>query len=263
MSALRELQGAMRAGVLGGDAQSALALILPDGLTPEGRLALYRNNTLTSLTAALKATFPVVCRLVEERFFSFAAARYIRQRPPAQPCLAEYGADFADFLAAFEPVRHLHYLPDVARLEWAVNLAYHAPDASRLDPAALAAVRPERQEAIAFVLHPSSRLVASPYPIELVWRANQPEGDGVVDLGIGSSRLLVWRRELDVHVAELGAAGFAFADALAAGRSLGAAYRLAAAVEPDFDLTVALHRHFARGTFAGFVLPESSDGENP
>ena len=32
-----------------------------------------------------------------------------------------------------EPVRHLAYLPDVARLEWAVNAAYHAADAPKLD----------------------------------------------------------------------------------------------------------------------------------
>jgi len=45
--------------------------------------------------------------------------------------LAEYGDGFADFLAGFAPAQSLPYLADVARLEWAINAAYHAPIASR------------------------------------------------------------------------------------------------------------------------------------
>ncbi len=260
MPSLRELQGAIRAGILGAGGDSVLPLIVPDGLKPEGRLAVYRNNTFISLTAALKATFPVVCRLVDERFFAYAAAAYVRERPPTRPCVAEYGADFADFLAAFEPARRLVYLPDVARLEWAINLARHAPDAAIFDPARLAAVPAERQGAVAFILHPACRLVTSGYPIEPIWRANQPDGDGAADLAAGPSRLIVYRRVLDVHLADLGAAGYAFAAALALGRALQRAYEAATAVDLDFDLAVALHWHFARGTIAGFILPDRDDG---
>ena len=141
MLPLRDLQGAMAASVL----QSADALLAPivraDGIAFDGRLQVYRNNTFGSLTAALKDSFPVVCQLVDERFFGYAAQEYIRANPPHAPRLAEYGGDFAEFLDGFEPVRHLAYLPDVARLEWAVNAAYHAADTPTLDPARIAAMR--------------------------------------------------------------------------------------------------------------------------
>src|SRR5262249_39103200 len=163
MPPLRELQGALAASVLKGTDAPLAALVRADGIGFERRLQVYRNNTFSSLTAALKDTFPVVCQLVGERFFGYAAEEYILARPPRAPRLAEYGEDFADFLSGFEPARSLAYLPDVARLEWAVNAAYHAPDAPTLDPVRIAALPQERYSHLTFVAHPSARLVASEF----------------------------------------------------------------------------------------------------
>ena len=129
MPSLRELQYAVRRALLDGDDAALTDAITSDGLAPAARLAVYRHHVLTSLAAALEATFPVVARLVDPRFFRYACDQYVRAEPPATPCLFEYGATFADFLAGFPPCRHLVYLPDVARLEWAMNVALHAPDA--------------------------------------------------------------------------------------------------------------------------------------
>ena len=122
---------------------------------------------------------------------------------------ALYGAGFADFLSAFDPARHLPYLPDVARLEWAINESYHAVDAKILDPQLIAAVPIARYADLMFILHPSCRLVASPYPIEGIWRANQPDRDGAASLDAPGSHLLVHRHDLDVGLAEIGRAAAA------------------------------------------------------
>ena len=128
--------------MLGGDAGAAAREIEADGLAPEARLEIYRHHVLTTLTSALEATFPVVCRLVDRRFFAYAADRYLRAHPPTGPCLFEYGDSFPDFLAAFPPCRDLAYLPDVARLEWAMNAALHAADVDAIDPATSPMWRP-------------------------------------------------------------------------------------------------------------------------
>jgi Putative DNA-binding domain len=49
------------------------------------RLQIYRNHAILTLTGALKATFPVVCRLMDERFFRYAAREYIRESLPSRP----------------------------------------------------------------------------------------------------------------------------------------------------------------------------------
>src|SRR5262249_55891954 len=174
MQPLSELQGALAASVLMGTDAPLAALVRADGIGFDRRLQVYRNNTFSSLTGALKDTFPVVCQLVGERFFAYATEEYIRARPPRAPRLAAYGEDFTDFLAGFAPARSLAYLPDVARLEWAVNAAYHASDSPTLDPARIAALPQERYPHVTFVAHPSARLVASEFPVDRIWHAHQP-----------------------------------------------------------------------------------------
>ena len=98
MPSLREVQRNVRRALLGrGDEEAAAVAVADDGLTAHARLEIYRHHVFTTLTAALQATFPVVCRLVDERFFAYAADQYIRQDPPSGPCLFEYGARFPRF----------------------------------------------------------------------------------------------------------------------------------------------------------------------
>jgi hypothetical protein len=252
MLPLRELQAVVGAGILGDAPEKLRGVVREDGLAFDRRLQVYRNNSFISLTEVLKATFPVVCRLVDEQFFRYAADAFIRACPPQAPCLSEYGGAFADFLTAFAPAQRLAYLPDVARLEWAINEAYFADDGPPLEPARIAALPQERYGALGFRLHPSCRLVASAYPVDRIWQAHQPDGDldTPIDLAAGGCRLLVQRRGLDVQMTALDAAGHAFLVALDEGQSLQHAYETAAAIDGAFDLVAALATHLARGSFS-------------
>jgi hypothetical protein len=78
VSTLLELQMQLRRAVLGGDAAEIAALIRGDGLDPAARLGIYRNHAFATLGAVLQGTFPVVCRLVDKRFFAYAAHEYLR-----------------------------------------------------------------------------------------------------------------------------------------------------------------------------------------
>jgi hypothetical protein len=74
--------------------------------------------------------------------------------------------------------------------------------------------------------------------VDAVWRANQGEGDGVVDLDGGGVRLCVWRLGDEVVIRVLTPAVLAFRRALAAGARLAEALEAALAVEPGADLAV-------------------------
>ena len=157
----------------------SIAVRTPDGEQPMfvsaagGRFTIYQRNHVTGLTAALAKTFPVVLRLVGEEFFASMATRFIFQSPPRSPVLAEYGADLAGFIAAFEPAASLPFLADVARLEFARVRAWHAADRDLppLDDAdAVAALLPHR-----VVLHPSASLILSNHPVLAIWAANPLE----------------------------------------------------------------------------------------
>ncbi len=257
MPALRELQAAIGAAMLGGDARAAAQEIEPDGLAPEARLEIYRHHVLTTLTSALEATFPVVCRLVDRRFFAYAADTYLRAHPPTRPCLFEYGDTFPDFLAAFPPCRDLAYLPDVARLEWAMSAALHAPDVDAMDPACLADVAAEDMPRLTFAVDPSVSFLDSPWPVDRIWRANQDE-DGAsshpVDLASGGVRLEVRRAGDVATVRALAAADHALRMTLARGGTLEDAAAAALGVDPHFELTAALHAMLGERIFTSFAV---------
>jgi hypothetical protein len=219
---LRELQRDFAQHLLEGAALPAG--VLPDGLTLQARLSVYRNHVALSLRQALRTTFPVLHRLVGEEFFAALAKSFVAAHPPSSPCLAEFGAALPDFLANFPPATTLPYLPDVARLEWALNEAWHSALQPSLAAAALAEIEPERMAAGALALQPSLRVLSSPFPIDAIWRANQADGDGVVDLAKGACHLLVWREGDDAVFRAVPASSAAFAARVAAGQALQAAF---------------------------------------
>lgn len=260
MASLREMQQAFRGALLNGAAEHADLEIAEDGLSVEDRLAIYRHHVLASLTAVLESAYPVVCRLVDRRFFAYAADAFIRRWPPAGPCLFEYGAGLPEFLAEFPPCRHLVYLADVARLEWAMQVAAHAEDAVPIAPWVLADVDQTRVGELRFDFDPSLTLFSSRWPIDRVWGANQDGADATVDLDAGGVCLEVRRRNDDVVFRALSGAVYAFRRALLDGECLAAATERALAVDPAFDVAGALAALVHDGIVTGIIPPPAHRG---
>jgi hypothetical protein len=256
MSALPELQARFAASLLAEDATVVAGAVAGDGLAPAARVQVYRSHVLTSLTAALEATYPVVCRLVDRRFFGFAADSYIRQHLPTDPCLFTYGATFPEFLDAFPPCAGHPYLADVARLEWAMNAALHAEDATPIGPAALGAVAPEDLGRLLVQTDPSASWLRSRWPVDRIWQANQPGADPEqrVDLAEGETFLEIRRREDVVAFQRLAPPEFAFRAALGAKASLEAAADSALRKDPAFDLPQALRSLLGEAVLVGLTL---------
>ncbi len=246
---LRDLQTRFAAALL--DEHPDMAGRVRAGRFPAAQhFQVYRNNLVESLTGALRAVYPVTEKLVGDGFFRYAAHEYLRAHRPRSGNLHDFGDAFADFLAGFVPAAELPYLPDVARLEWAWHLAFHAADAPAFDFARLGAVPAEQHETLRFVLHPSAHLLASEFPVVRIFEINQEgyDGDTHVDLAEGGVRALVIRRELTVYVEPLAAGEAALLSALAEEQPLGAAVQAALTAQADFDLTATLADHLRRGT---------------
>lgn len=257
MHALLDLQTGFRDAILGlGEAPIANA-ILSDGLEPSARLSVYRNHVFASLTASLKAMYPVVCRLVDERFFAYAAHEYIRAQPPGEPCLARYGETFPAFLGAFPPCRDLPYLRDVAALEWAIIRVKTALSPSPLSARSLAMVPAAAAGSVRFTFAGTIALIESDWPIDRIWVANQPgaDPDTTIDLDAGGVSLAVQRRDRDVVFQPLSSALYAFRAALLAGKAIDAATQAALAADPFFDLALALRHMLGEGIVTGLKFP--------
>lgn len=247
MPSLRDLQRDFSAAVLGGAAGPAATRVLSDRLAPEQRLQVYRNHVRLSLREALAATFPVVLRLVGKGYFATVARHFVLAHPPRSPVLAEYAAAFPAFLEAAPnaPV----YLADVARLEWALNAAFHAPDASPLEARHLAGLAQDAYAALRLTPLASTALLASPHPVQAIWRANQPDRDGSIDATDGET-VLVWRAaDGDAACRALSAGEAAFLGGLIAGHTLGETAKTALSADPSFDLASAIAAVLAEPLF--------------
>jgi len=250
MLVLRDLQRAMGRSVLGNEEAPLADAIVGDGIRPAARLRIYRHHYEISLTEALKAIYPAICRLVDERFFGYAAHEYIKAHPPRRPCLHEYGESFAEFLADFPPCRALPYLADVARLEWRINASLHAPMEPPLAPDAFHDVAMDDYPRLVFRLFPSLGYLESPWPIDRICSGREES----VDLSKGGCRLEIRQRGEEVVFARLDEAEFVLRRALLAGESLERAVAAALAADPVFDLAMALRSLLSEGLVTGFSL---------
>ncbi|WP_299849295.1 DNA-binding domain-containing protein [uncultured Roseovarius sp.] len=222
------------------DASEAVPEGLSDGVGhPAGsRFSVYRNNVAVSLTEALELSFPAIVKLLGEENFKGLAGIFLRQNPPETPIMMQYGAAFPDFLAGFEPLAHIGYLPDVARLEQAVRVSYHAADATPVDPEVLQELSPEELATARLELAPSLQVIRSPWPIHQIWAYNLEEGSPKPTGGAQS--VLILRPEFDPELTPISSGIAAFIIALLRGETLPEANEAAIESEEDFDLSHGL-----------------------
>jgi hypothetical protein len=249
--ALPDLQVAFAAHIVGDDCTDLIASVVGDSISAAARLRVYRHHVFHSLATALSATFPTVQALVGEEFFRGLAQAFVATRLPSQPVLAEYGAEFAVFIGGYAPAAGLPYLADIARLDWALNVAFHSPARPSLEAADLATIPSDRLPEKSIALAPGAMVIRSRFPIGRIWAAARPGApDETVELTAGEACLLVLRRADDAGFVPLSVGEAAFLEVLVDAGSLEAAAAAALSAEPAFDLSITFARLLASQVFA-------------
>ncbi len=226
-----------------------------DPMAIDRRMVIYRANAVAAADRALSSAYPVIRQLVGEEFFHGLAREYLRGTPSASGDLTEFGATFNNFLAAFEHTQTWAYLPDLARLEWAVHRAYGAADVPGWDISALGKVQPERQTAIRLRWSPGLAVIESDCPIVRIWTIHQPgyAGEFSVDWDEADAALVA-RDGFTVTVTRCNLGEAKFLVASLDGATLGDAASAGLAHQADFDLGAFLGRLLAARLVCGFTL---------
>lgn len=228
---------------------------VPDGLTdaqdrPAGRrYGVYRNNVTVSLREALAEGFPSLVRLIGRENFDHVARAYLRGSPPDSPLMMQYGAGFPDFIAGLEQLRHLPYLPDVARIDVAMRQSYHAADSTGIDPAALQALDEDSLLAAIFTFAPSMILLRSDWPAGSVWRYTLRGGEKPKAT---AEDTLILRAEYDPEPHVLGPGAANVLTALQAGEAFGTAIE---AGGDSFDLAALLNLLLSQNAITSLTFP--------
>lgn len=212
---------------------------LPFGVTAtspdevEQRFAVYRNNVAVSLTEALAKRFPVIQRLVGDAFFGAMARVYAETHRPKSPVLLEWGNSFPKFLKGFPPLADYPYMADVALIEYARGVAFHAADARPARADSFVGANPSQ---LKLRLHPSLQVLRLDHPAVSIWQRNQPGAVQDKFTLAGSEIALVLRDpgfNVPVHAITEGDA--AMIDHIRLGANLTAAAELAQWAEPGHD----------------------------
>lgn len=227
------------------------ALAQLKGADNRSRFGLYRGNLTAGWNKTLSAAYPVLRQLVGEEFFSALSRAYGMQHPSDNADLNHFGAQFAAFLEAFPHVAEYPYLPDMARLEWALHRAHYAADVQGIAAGELAALTPAQMETARLKLHPACCLLASAWAIVPLWQAHQPGGGQQFPSAMRAhSYGLIARPRWKTEVVSLSSSAHAALSALAAGASFGAALDAAFELDDEFDVGVHLRHWIQLGLLA-------------
>ncbi len=248
MSALRDFQTSFRRYLTdtGEDAASEAARFIASGFADNA--SIYRNNVRHAHVGALAAIFPAIRALVGEGYFDGMAAEFSNASPPMSAILAGYGASFSDHLAGRPELSRVPFLPDVARLEWAMNEAFHAHSSFSLAPDQAAALFMGGAGDLDLVA--STRLLALDHPgLEIRAAALEGNAEAIAALTPGTQRLGVFRVGGAVRVEPLSFGEFAFLRGLSAGSPIDSAIASAFTSDCEFSPAEALGRLLHLGVF--------------
>ena len=216
--------------------------------TSEKQLNIYRNSYTGGLFKAMKDIYPVTEKLLGEDFFEAMCLRYIKQTPCQSFDINQYGMSFAEFADSFDPVKELVYLSDVIRLEWAWHRAYQSADSPQHDFSPLLNFDGTQLASLHFSFYPSMTLLTSPYPVDIIWSANQNDQELAIELDAGPCHLVVWRNGLNSHIDSVDPSFLNFLISIQSNLELSVVQKDASQFEDHLALSLQrgyfLHYHF-------------------
>lgn len=250
MQPLAEVTSAFAQAIWHGETSALSALTLPSP-AHDARIRIYRNNVFVSLVQALGDLYPRVRRLTGAEFFDQAARSYLRAHPPQSPAMVHFGASFPVYLLTLEALTAYPYVCDVAKAELAWHQAYHAAEAVPLGVAALSALNSEQMSRAHLTLHPSAKLLASPYALDVLWELSAGKAEPAANevLPKRGAQLLIIRPVSDVEVRIVPQPVFILLQALSARLTVLDACEYAQREQPGSCVPSILRDLIVSGTF--------------
>lgn len=229
-------------------------------ISAQGLMGIYQHSAIANITHSLSLTYPVIEKLLGKEFFSAMCREFVYVTWPKSGNMDDYGAEFSDFLAEFEHAKHLLYLKDVARLEWAFHQSSLAEDALITDWSTLAKVSDILQ--LKFLVTPSFSLISSDFPIDKIWHLNQNDNSSDFEVELAGEQgnntfIVLFRQQLKTVVLPISVGEFTLLSAFDNGETFETSIVVASAKQAGFSIDDSLKKFIELGVIQGFV--ESRD----
>lgn len=198
MNSLSDLQQAFLDSIETGEDRVSGRISRAGGADPKARLAIYANAYQMRLREALRETYALTHAWLGDHDFEAACARHIASGPSRTRNLRDYGNGFDEAIAAVR--RDAPEACDLARLEYALRLAFDGPDSEPFDAARLAALTEREWETAGVRLHPTFALVTVGHNAAALWQALKAEVPPPDPEPLPHpTPIRVWRRDVRPH----------------------------------------------------------------
>jgi hypothetical protein len=223
MKRLQDLQSGFQDYVLGDgavapDLQAAIRQQV--GLGAPARLAIYHNAYRARMREALNEAFERTWTYAGDALFGELADAYLAAHTSTFCNLRWFGNRFADFVRGQLPEHQ--FVAELAAFEWALGLAFDAPEAKVADAGTFSALAPEAWADLVLTLHPSVQLLRMDYNSVALWQAlgegTEPPAAAALP---AACTWLVWRKDNQPHFRSLDPFEAAALAAVAAGSTFG------------------------------------------
>lgn len=203
---LVNLQRAFQAYVYDQDLNVTPEIISTEKLDSVKRLNIYADAYRSRLLEVLGDNYPALQAWVGEEPFNALGEDYIHTHPSDYFNIRWYGDQLPHFLKTQPPYAQHGELQELACFEWAMTLAFDAPDSEVITEAALMTVSPEEWGKMIFSFHPSLN--------EVSLYSNAPAIRTAVDKALGLPELqinfvptswILWRRACATYFRSLAA----------------------------------------------------------
>lgn len=184
---LMVLQESMQAACFGSAAgfTATAGHLSASRVAPEKALYVHTATVTAALTGILSQAFPTAAARMGGDAFQDSALRYLRDHPPRQAVLSEYGAGFCAALPA-------DHCPTA---DWSAHEAYFESDTVALDASYLARLASDELASAPMPLVASARVVDGDAASLSCWLAERPDLKAIPPLFPLSERAaaLIWR----------------------------------------------------------------------
>jgi hypothetical protein len=235
MLSLAETQLWIRRAVVDGDA-AGIPPQLIGGRDPRRRLAIHQRHYRSSLVAAIRTKFPATAWLLGMPFLDEAAKQFVRQQPPAAPCIAEYGEEFPRFLSTYLGGARVPYLCSFAELEWHLGQVAIAVDQPALALDAFSTVEINTLMDTSLMLQAGLRYLHASWPVDGLMKLYLTDtAPSEYPLAPADVWLEVRGARGEFQINRLNAAEFVFRKAVLDRQSIGNAAQRALDTNAEFD----------------------------
>ena len=224
MKGLQELQSGFQDYVLGDGAVAPAmhaAIRQQVGLGAPARLAIYHNAYRARMREALDEAFERTWTYAGDALFGELAHAYLAAHASTFSNLRWFGNRFAEFVRRQLPEHQ--FVAELAAFEWALGLAFDAPESKVAGADTFAALAPEEWADLVLTLHPSVQLLRMDFNSVALWQAlgegTEPPAAAALP---AACTWLVWRKDHQPHFRSLDAFEAAALAAIAAGSTFGA-----------------------------------------